>query len=115
MNDSTFSALLHNLLQAHRSAFRQQRTFWRAVGLVMGELFSFARHTVTQSLLALGLTDADWSGWYRLFSRLRYSAEGLSRCLFAQTLAHVAEDAPYVIGVDGVQVPRSSQKMPGTC
>jgi len=118
MKDNTNSDLLHSLmelLQAHRSAFRQERTYVRVVGLVVGELFAFARHTVTQALLALGLTDADWSGWYRLFSRPRYAEESLSRRLFAQTLPHVSADAPYVLGVDGVQVPRSSQKMPGTC
>ncbi len=117
MKDTTFSDLVHHLLQllqAQRSAFGQERTFRRAVGLVVGELFTFARHTVTQSLLALGLSDADWSGWYRLFSRPRYSEEVLSENLFTQTLAHVLPEMPYVIGVDGTQVPRSSQKMPGT-
>jgi len=63
------------LLYAHRSAFRQERTFLRAMGLLFGELFTFARHTVTQGLLALGCTDADWSAWYRLFSRPRFAEE----------------------------------------
>ncbi len=117
MKDSTLPTLLQQLfklLQAHRSAFRQERTFERAISLLMGELFSFARHTVTQSLLVLGLTDADWSGWYRLFSRPRFDEEELNGCLLAQTLEHVGADQPYVIGVDATQVPRSSLKMPGT-
>lgn len=105
---------LMGLLEAHRSAFRQERTFWRSLALVFGELFAFARHTVTQSLLALGLTDADWSAWYRLFSRQRFSEEGLGSCLLRETLVHVGSDEPYVVGVDGTQVPRSSRKMPGT-
>lgn len=117
MKDSTKPTLLQNLfelLQAHRPAFRQERCFVRAIGLVMGELFSFGRHTVTQGLLALGLTDGDWSAWYRLFSRPRYDEERLSACLLAETLQHVAEDQLYAIGADGTQAPRSSQKMPGT-
>ncbi len=117
MKDNTKSALLEHLfrlLEAHRPAFRQERTFIRAISLVMGELFSFARHTVTQGLLALGLTDADWSGWYRLFSKPRFREEQLGECLLGQTLLHVEEHEPYVIGVDSLQVPRSSQKMPGT-
>lgn len=117
MKDSTFPTLLQNLfalLQAHRRAFRQERTFLRALGLVLGELFTFARHTVTQGLLALGLTDGDWSAWYRLFSRPRFDEAQLAECLFAETLAQVPPDQPYTIGVDGVQVPRSSRKMPGT-
>ena len=43
------------------------------VGLVLGEIFNFGRHTVTWGLMALGLTDGDWSVWYRLFSRGRYA------------------------------------------
>jgi hypothetical protein len=62
--------LIENLLQlisAHRSAFRQERTYQRGVGMVLGELFSFARHTVTHTLLALGMTDGDWSAWPKAF------------------------------------------------
>ncbi len=120
MKDTTFQTespllqALFTLLQAHRPAFRQERTYLRAVALVIGTLFSFARHTVTQALLALGLTDADWSAWYRLFSRERFSEEQLARCLFEETLAHVPPSELYVVSIDGMQVPRSSMKMPGT-
>ncbi|MDX1269436.1 MAG: transposase, partial [Oceanisphaera sp.] len=121
MKNSTFPteipSLLRNLLTllaAHRPAFRQERTYQRAVALVFGELFSFARHTVTQALLALGLTDADWSAWYRLFSRPRFVEETLANCLLAETLAHAPADQPYVVVPDGVQLPRSSRTMPGT-
>lgn len=105
---------LITLLMAHRSAFKQERPFRRAVALVFGEVFAFARHTVTQSLLALGLTDADWTAWYRLFSRERFDEAALTGCLFRETLAHVAVDEPYVIGVDGTQIPRTSHTMVGT-
>jgi hypothetical protein len=117
MKDSTFPTLLQNLfelLEAFRPTFRQERTFLRAFGLLLGELFVFARHTVTQELLALGLTDADWSAWYRLFSRNRFQPEAASRILFRETLQHVPAGQPYVVGADGVQVPRHSLKMPGT-
>lgn len=105
---------LFGLLRAHRPAFRQERTFQRMVALVIGMLFSFARHTVTQALLALGLTDADWSPWYRLFSRKRVDEAKLERCLFQETLVSVPRSEPYVVGMDSMQVPRSSTKMPGT-
>jgi hypothetical protein len=124
MKDSTFPTLLEalfELLEAHRPIFCQERTYLRALGLLLGELFVFARHTVTQELLALGLTDADWSAWYRLFSRPRYDPERASEVLLAQTLPHVPLDQPwpgqcqpYVAGIDTLQVPRHSQKMPGT-
>lgn len=117
MKDSTFPTLLQtlfDLLEAFRPTFRQERTFLRAFGLLLGELFAFARHTVTQELLALGLTNGDWSAWYRLFSRRRFDPERASECFVEQTLRHVPLDQPYVAGIDGVQVPRHSTKMPGT-
>ena len=105
---------LLELLAAHRPAFGQERPYRRAMALVFGEVFAFARHTVTQVLLALGLTQGDWSGWYRLFSHGRYEEERLSGCLLEQTLVHVRVDEPYVVGVDATHVARSSHKMPGT-
>ena len=87
---------LRTLLLAHRSAFRQQRTFLRAQGLILGHLFAFARRTITQTLLALGLTDHDWSAFYRLFAHKRIDYELLSTCFFKETLPHVPpKSAPY--------------------
>jgi hypothetical protein len=121
MKDTTNANGIHplmgtvfTLLAAHRSAFRQERTYQRSVGLLFGELFNFARHTVTQGLLALGITEGDWSAWYRLFSRKRFEEERLSDCLLEQTVAHVPENQPYVVAIDGTTIHRSSLKMPGT-
>ncbi len=117
MVNSDLPSLLKNLfalLEAHRPAFSQQRIFLRALGLFLSEIFTFGRHTVTQGLLALGLTDADWSPWYRLFSLGRFQAEKAAAILLGQTLQHVPDDEPYIIGVDGVGVPRTGRKMPGT-
>lgn len=107
-------AALLTLLAAHRSAFRQERPYQRAVALVFGELFAFARHTVTQTLLALGLSDTDWTAFYRLFSRPRFEEVRLAGCLFGETLAQCSPDEPYVAGIDGTQVPRTSHKLPGS-
>ena len=54
---------LFELLEIHRSGFGQERIYWRVVGMVLGEVFNFGRHTVTQGLMALGIMDGDWSGW----------------------------------------------------
>jgi len=105
---------LRSLLLAHRPAFRQERTFLRAQALILGHLFAFARRTITQTLLALGLTDGDWSAFYRLLSAPRMDYEILTRRFFSETLSHVFAHQPYVAVVDGVQLPRSSNKMPGT-
>lgn len=52
---------LLRLIRAHRRAFRQERPFLRAQVLLFGHLFCFARRTVTQALVALGMTDHDWT------------------------------------------------------
>lgn len=105
---------LFALLRAHRPAFGQARPYQRAVGLLWGELFSFGRHTVTQALLALGLNQADWSAWYRLFSRGRVDEARLADCLLAQTLLDAPPEQPYVVVVDSTQVPRTSLRLPGS-
>jgi hypothetical protein len=94
--------------------YQQKRVFNRIIGLVMGELFAFGRHTITQLLLTLGLTDEDWSAWYRLFSQERYDEEKTSSIMLREMLNEVPETEPFVVGGDGFHIGRSSQKMPGT-
>ncbi len=65
---------LQALVAAHRPLFSQQRVYERVRTLLLGELLAVSRHTVTQLLMALGLTEEDWSAWYRLFSRARFRA-----------------------------------------
>lgn len=105
---------LQKLVEAHRPAFRQERCFWRMAGLALAMVFCFGRHQVTQLLLTLGLTDTDWSAMYRLFSRKRYDEAEMARCLLRETVEHVGEEALYVVGSDGTQIGRSSQRMPGS-
>jgi hypothetical protein len=105
---------LVQLLMAHREAFGQQRVFERVIALVFAEVVVWARHTVTQLLWALGVQNEDWSGWYRLFSRGRFKEEAVNKVLLRETLRHVTAQDLYVIGGDGVQVWRDSQKMEGT-
>jgi hypothetical protein len=105
---------LLELLAAFRPAFRQERPYRRCVALVFGSVFAFARHTLSQLLLTLGVTEQDWSGWYRLFSEPRVDIDELDAELVRQTLAEIPAAGPYVVEVDGVQVPRWSLGMPGT-
>ena len=105
---------LFGLLQAHRRIFKQERTYQRAVALVLAELFVFARHTITQMLMSLGQTEQDWSAWYRLLSQRRFRYEQASEVLFEETLKHVAEDELYVVVGDATQTPRSSRKLEGS-
>jgi hypothetical protein len=110
----TLLPVLRDLLAAHRPAFRQERPFQRLCVLVLGLIGAVSRHTLTQALVTLGLGDLDWSAAYRLFSVPRVDYDQLTRCFLQQTLPHVPAGQPYLVGLDGVQVPRHSHRMPGT-
>jgi hypothetical protein len=69
---------------------------------------------VTEGLTALGMIDGAWSGWYGLFSCGRYEERKAAKVFVSETLEHTRVEEPYVTGVDGVQIPRSSLKMAGT-
>lgn len=103
-----------SLVKKCEGNYNQGRVFKRVMALVMAELFSFGRHTITQLLLTLGLTDEDWSAWYRIFSQGRYPEEGTSRVMLEEMLEEVPEREPFVVGGDGFHVPRRSETMPGT-
>lgn len=104
---------LAEILACHRPIFKQQRIYDRVVQLVLAEVVVFARHTVTHLLMGLGRNGEDWSAWYRLFSLRRFGYERASAVLLRLSLAHVAEDEPYVVAGDGTQTPRSSRTMEG--
>jgi hypothetical protein len=104
---------LTQLLQAHRHLFRQERVFQRVALLVVAEIVVFARHTITQLLMGVGLTEVDWSSWYRLFTHGRFPYDGASAVLFGETLQHVGPEELYVVAGDGSQTRRSSLKMEG--
>lgn len=102
------------LLAAHRPAVQQTRCFDRLRALVVGSVLTVARPTITSLMAALGLTDADWSAFYRLFSAGRLEYDPLTHCFLGETLAEIPPEEPYVAALDGTQLPRASQRMPGT-
>jgi DDE superfamily endonuclease len=108
-----FFATLCQLLPLFEDAFKQKRTFQRAIGLLFARLATVGRQTITQQLISLGQEQLDWSSFYRLFSHVRIREEQLFATLLKLTLEHVPCAQPYVIGVDATHIPRSSMKMPG--
>jgi hypothetical protein len=105
---------LWTILAAHRPAVGQARLFDRLRAVVLGQAGALGRRTITQLLLALGLTDTDPSAFYRLLRPSRLAYDTLTACFFRQTLLEVPERELYVVVTDGVQVPRASRRMPGT-
>lgn len=105
---------LFELIENNREITGQSRVFERIIALVLSELFVFGRHTITQQVMSLGLTEQDWSSWYRLFSAERFDYEAASQALFRESLNYVNEDELYVVAGDATQTPRSSRKMEGS-
>lgn len=105
---------LFHLIEEQHEITTQQRIRERVELLILAELFTFGRHTITQLLMTLGLTEQDWSAWYRLLSEERFNYEAASAGLFVESLRYVGEDDVYVVAGDATQTPRSSQKMEGT-
>ena len=105
---------LFEIIENHREIFIQERSYQRVVALILAEIFVFARHTVTQLIMALGMSGEDWSAWYRVFSAKRFNYERASEILFRATLQHVSVDELYVVGGDATQTPRSSRKLEGS-
>lgn len=105
---------LLGLVDKCKQAYQQERVFNRALALVMAELFAFGRHTITQLLLTLGITDEDWSAWYRIFSHQRFDEEKTGEIMLGEMLSEVPETEPFIVGEDGFHVPRCSNTMPGT-
>jgi len=105
---------LLSMVEKCKVAYGQRRVYNRVLGLVMAEFFAFGRHTMTQLLLVLGLTAEDWSGWYRVFSQGRFDEAQNSGVMVQEMLLEVEEREPFVVGLDGFHVPKSSQRMPGT-
>ena len=95
-----------------RFVFSQQRVFQRAVLLLVGEVLTPARHTVTQVLMTLGRVDRDWAAWYRLFRKARFPYPALARKLLEEVLQHV-EDGWLVIAGGATSTRRSRRKMEG--
>ena len=105
---------LGELLEGAREAFGQERVYRRAIAMVMGEIYTLGRHTVTQVLRTLGHIAEDWSAWYRMFSRGRFAEAQAGAGLLGATLEHVSEEEAYVVTVDGVKVPRSGKQVAGS-
>ena len=103
---------LERLLLAFRPIFGQQRVFQRVVLLLVGEVLTLARHTVTQVLMTLGWVDRDWAAWYRLFREDRFPYLALVRGLLEEFLQHV-QDGWLVVAGDSTTTRRSSRKMEG--
>ena len=105
---------LVDLIEVHRPIFTQERVYLRVKALIFAMLFGFGRQTLTQLLMTLGLTNSDWSSWYRIFSQGRFDPMKANEILIEEVLKEIAEGDLIVVGGDGTQTPRTSRKIEGS-
>lgn len=104
---------MEKLLRNVRRTFRQERVYRRMVSLVLGEIMTLGRHTLTQVLRTLGAIECDWTAFYRLFSKKRFDVEAVNRQLIKETLEHTEKGSTYTVTVDGVKIPRTGKHIGG--
>lgn len=72
------------------------------------------RHTVTGLLTAQNRQHYDWTADYRFYSHGRAQPHALFTTARRQVEAHLAPDAPLVVGVDDSLLPKTGRRIPGT-
>ena len=102
---------LLELLQGWAPAFRQRRTWARAIALALGLLCGWGRRTLT---CALGFWDRqhqDWSAAYKLFSRSRWEPRALFIPVLQRAIQHYCP-RHLPIGLDDTRLKRWGRKIP---
>ena len=70
---------LIDLLCAWRQAFRQQRSFERALRLSLAQILTPGQRLISRLISSCGRQNQDWSADYKLFSRSPWQAGQLFR------------------------------------
>lgn len=95
-------------------AFICKKTHQHSLQLALGLLTAFGRRTISRAICARGMQFWDWSGYYRFFSRARWSPVVLKQKLLEHLSRHLGPGDPLVIAVDDTNKPKSGRKIPAT-
>src|SRR6201993_705177 len=101
--------LLENLLallEGWTPAFRQQRSFGRAIALALGLLCGLGRRTVTRAICFNNRQHQDWSADYKLFNRSRWDPRALFEPLIQIAIGQYCSKH-IVVGLDDTGIKRS--------
>ena len=101
--------LLH-LLEGWAPAFRQKRTYERAIALALGLLCGLGRRTVTRAIGFNNRQHLDWSADYKLFNRSRWDAGALFDPIMHSAVGKYCSKQ-IVVGLDDTGIKRSGKKI----
>jgi DDE superfamily endonuclease len=98
------------LLNGWMPAFRQQRTYRRAIALALGLLCGLGRRTLTCAIGFQHRQYRDWSADYRLFSRSPWEPKALFAPVLEPAISQYCPNQ-VVIGLDDTRLKRTGKKV----
>jgi len=93
-----------------RSAFAQDRSFQRFLGVLLGLLAVRGRTTITSALGFFGQI-LHWSSDYRAFSRSEWEERELFRGVIREAAPYLQDAPRVVVSLDDTGLPKSSRKI----
>lgn len=99
-------------LQDWRRAFKQQRTYRRALETSIALIASSGRSTLTNAITLLGDEQQDWTSAYRVFNKSDWSIRDLFRPVIQKAVRNLQPNAPVVIALDDTCLPKAGPRIP---
>lgn len=103
---------LIDLLGAWRGAFRQQRSFERAVRLSLAQILTPGQRLISRLIASSGRQDRDWTADYKLFSRSPWQASRLFRPVIERCLEHCPPGRSIVLAGDFTHLRKTGRHIP---
>lgn len=101
----------HSLLnRGWQRAFPQTRSRERAIEHALALPCVFGRRTISRTISALGRSDRDWSGDYKMFSRCKWQSEQLFDPVIDEYLDRYPK-MPVVSAIDDTKIRKTGKKI----
>lgn len=97
---------------AWQTAFSQDRTRQRAIQHALALPCLLGRHTISQTISALGGNDRDWSSHYKMYSRSDWDTDKLFDPVIDEYLERFP-NRPLVAAMDDTKLRKTGRKIPG--
>ena len=99
-----------SLAASWRGAFKQDRTFFRVLWVLLGLLGTRGRGTITSALGMFGLLGR-WSSDFRAFSRSDWEVRELFQGVLHHAAPYLRQQRRVVVSLDDTGLPKRSRKI----
>jgi hypothetical protein len=100
------------LLGDWRQAFRQQRSFARALRLSLAQILTPGQRLLSRLIACSGRQDRDWTADYKLFSRSPWQTERLFRPVIERCLEYSSPQRYVVLAGDFTHLTKTGRHIP---